>query len=71
MPPTPETPDDTSPPKPKHMYRAEEDRPSRLFQWAVNLPDKFTARKFNGYQLFLVLLLGVLFYFLVLVRFGE
>lgn len=53
------------------MYRAEEDRPSRLFQWAVNLPDKFTARKFNGYQLFLVLLLGVLFYFLVLVRFGE
>ncbi len=71
MPPIPETPDDASPPKPKHTYRSEEDRPSRVFQWAVNLPDKFTARKFNGYQLFLVLLLGGLFYVLVLERFGD
>jgi hypothetical protein len=37
----------------------------------VNLPDKFTARKFNGYQFVLVVFLGVLFYVLVLERFGD
>lgn len=71
MPLIPEPPDDPSPPKSKRTYRPEEDRPSPVFQWAVNLPDKFTARKFNGYQLFLVILLGVLFYVLVLERFGD
>ncbi len=71
MPPTPEKPDDAAPQKPLRTWRPEEDRPSKLFQWAVNLPDKFTSRKFNGYQLFLVIFLGVLFYVLVLERFGD
>jgi hypothetical protein len=70
MPPSPEKPDAPSPQKPPRTWRPEEDRPSKVFQWAVSLPDKFSSRKFNGYQLFLVILLGVLFYVLVLDRLG-
>jgi hypothetical protein len=65
------TPDGSSE-KPKvRTWRPEEDRPSRFFQWMVILPDKFTSRKFNLYQLFLVVTLGVLFYVFVLERLGD
>ena len=57
--------------RPLKMWRPEEDRPSKGFQWMVNLPDKFTARKFNLYQLFLVATIGALFYFFVLQRLGD
>lgn len=51
-------------------WRPEQDRPSKTFQWLVGLPDKFASRKFNGYQAALVMLIGVLFYVLVLDRLG-
>lgn len=67
--PTPKTPEE---PRPKvvQTWRPEEDRPSKTFQWLVGLPDKFASRKFNGYQAALVVLIGVLFYVLVLDRLG-
>lgn len=62
---------DTEPGKPPtRTWRAEDDRPSRVFQWMVNLPDKFASRKFNVYQLVLVAAIGALFYVFILVPLG-
>ena len=62
---------DVDPGKPPvRTWRAEDDRPSKLFQWLVYLPDRFTSRKFNVYQFFLVMTIGALFYFFVLEPMG-